>query len=141
MNLIRDSIIELFLDQKGKKIVKFFVSPCFSCKNLTYEMYSYPVCEQEYDFPALEYFTEHKKSFPYCEDPKMCHRKWLFRPRLSMVGYQFDEFDGIGYGLWASMEDIDYDAPSIAGGVIGFHRRMSCWVTLRQGGFGSTGNG
>lgn len=132
MSFIRDEIIKLFLDRKDKKIVKFFVSPCFACRSQTYESdddcysnYSYPICQQAYEYTALEYFTDRKKEFPYCEAPKLCHRKGLFYG-TRFGGYSgWDDFDGIGYGIWGSMEDIDYDAPSIGGSVIGFHRRLS----------------
>lgn len=128
-NSIRDEVLALFI---GKKIIKFFSSPCFACRNHLYESdddcysnHSYPICEAAYDFSALEYFTDRKKEFPYCEAPKLCHRKGLFRG-TRFGGYKsIDELDGIGYGIWASMDDIDYDAPSISGSVIGFHRRMS----------------
>lgn len=127
---VRDEVLELFLTNKDKKIVKFFVSPCFSCKNQIwdsdgdeYSSWNWPDCDESYDFPALEYFIEHKKEFPYCEAPKLCHRKGLFRP--SITNGRFSDFDCIGYGILGNMEDFDYDAPSIAGSVIGFHRRMS----------------
>lgn len=128
MKEVRDEVIELF---KVTKAVKFFVSPCFACRNMTYDSdgdcyshCSYPICEQAYDFSALEYFTDRKKTFPYCEAPKMCHRKGLFRPTRFSRG-AFDEFDGIGFGIWNMLEDLDHDAPSIAGSTIGFHRRMA----------------
>lgn len=132
MSFVRDEIIKLFLGRKDKKIVKFFVSPCFACINQTYDSdggdyssWSWAICEMAYDYSALEYFQEHKKEFPYCEAPKLCHRKGLFVP-TKLISYdgKFDDFDCIGYGIWGSMEGIDYDAPSIGGSVIYFHKRM-----------------
>jgi hypothetical protein len=91
-----------------------------------YSSHSYAICEMAYDYSSLEHFTEHKKDFPFCEAPKLCHRKNLFRPtRFTTYSVMYDDLDGIGYGVWGMLEDIDHDAPSIAGSVAGFHRRMS----------------
>lgn len=130
---MRDEVLKIFTSRMNAKIVRFFISPCFACKNMSYESdddcyssHSYPICEMAYDYSSLEYFTDLKKEFPFCEAPKLCHRKSIFRPtRFTTYSAMYDDLDGIGYGVWGMLEDIDYDAPSIAGSVAGFHRRMS----------------
>jgi len=61
---------------------KFFVKPCFICKNMTWESdgdgyssYSYAYCEYiENSFEKTKKFF----NFPYCESPKKCTRKKIF---------------------------------------------------------------
>lgn len=129
---IRDEVVSLFVDNKDKKILKFYKYPCFACQHVgvetdgEYGEYSWATCNKSYDDNILELFVERKQDFPNCEAPKKCIRNRWF---LGGIRYgRYDVFDGIGYGLWHDLDVANgyhLENPSIAGGIVAFHKRMT----------------
>jgi len=118
---------------------KFFIKPCFICSNQTWDSYegeygtggSYAICEA--DEHIYEVWQEEKKDFPYCESPKRCTRKGIFKFDINFDNQHICDYynnlhvieEALGVELSSDINDFKSNLASrIAHSVASFNQRM-----------------
>lgn len=128
---IAKQISAAFIAESKKKIIKFFKNPCFSCVNhyiesddREYSSDTWSVCDKSYYFRTIEKHAQQKK-FPMCEALALCFKRGFYQLGTRPNHHHFDIFDGIGYQIWGELDFIDFNAPSIGGGLSRFYRKQA----------------